>query len=236
MKQKAFRLLYGSLTVLLTISIGFLCLGIFALNRNTAQIDAAAAKTETLTLQLEESIALENIDEPTQCYNYTAFIELFKNTVAGMTPDSKIALINLSFGSNVRGLKYINDNYGHVYGNHAVKHFASIAHELYAEDNFVLGYRGGSNFYVLCTDVTDEQILLDKAEQFKELWHDTPLDFGDGLTPVDGLALHITIAMVPEDGFIFEDLKEQLGYAKDCLREQGNYGCGFVRDYKEVQK
>lgn len=206
------------------------CIGYFKVNSYKKSIEAFSAEQTSYVQQLAEAKELEKIDEQTNCYNIEAFKEIFEQKVNEMDSDSQMALINVSFGSATNGLKFINDTYGHLYGNQTVKDFAAILKNVYSGDNYICGYNGGSNFYVLALDAKDTDMLLEKGQEFKALWHDTPLVLGDNVAALENMALHISISLIPKDGTDFTELKPLLGANKDRLREIDSFGCSFISE------
>lgn len=155
--------------------------------------------------------------------------EIYDDKVSKLEEGEKMAIINLSFGSMRRGLKYINDEYGHYYGNGAVNRFASIIKEVYNEKSVTYIYGTGSNFFLVVEDVKDRESLMKKAEMFKEKWHDTPYII-EGIGEVSNLSLYINMYLIDgnDKDVELKEIRSKLGDNKDVMRDKGNLGIEFV--------
>lgn len=53
--------------------------------------------------------------------------------------------------ADLNGLKYLNDTYGHEYGDQALRHLAEVSMEYFAKDQL---YRvSGDEFVIICPEV-----------------------------------------------------------------------------------
>lgn len=76
--------------------------------------------------------------------------------------DSEIAVISL----DLNNLKYVNDTYGHQYGDEMISKFSSILNDIFSDIAFI-ARMGGDEFIAILTDVENEKVekaLYDLSE------------------------------------------------------------------------
>lgn len=225
MKQKTFIKNLGIVILLANLVL----LVVLFVNWNKQNEEINLAQTELDKSEQELAAAIEQLkyDRRTGFYTMQMFPELYEDKVSDLKEGEKMTVINLSFGSDKRGLKYINDNYGHYYGNSAIKRFASIIEEVYNEEGVSYIDGGGSNFFVIVEDVQDRETLLKKAELFKENWCDAPFVI-EGIEDIYNLALFISMYVIDDKNVDSETVLDKLKEKKHSLREKDIHGIGFV--------
>lgn len=225
MKQKKF---IKNLCVVIFLA-NLVLLVVLFVNLNKQNEEISIAQTQLDKCEQELAVAMEQIkyERRTGFYKKQMFHELYEDKVSALKEGEKMAVINLSFGSDKRGLKYINDTYGHYYGNSAVKRFASIIKEVYNEAGVSYIDGGGSNFFVIVEDLQDRATLLEKAELIKEKWCDAPFVI-EGIEEIYNLALFISMYVIDDKNIESEAVIDMLTLKKHSMREKDIQGIGFV--------
>lgn len=227
MKKTKILKILGYSVFVLNIVLMFVLL----VKKNISEDELSCSESELLKMErtLEDTKEMVRYDYSTNCFEYNEFTNVFNEKVSALDEGQEIVLMNVSFGSIVRGLKYINDNFGHYYGNMAVKRFSDIIKEVYHEDGFIHGYAGGSNFFVISTDITDRDILMQKGELFKEKWHDTPFIIEGLDAELDSLSFYISMISIHDRDAQLKDMRSELSKSKDNMRNKANYGVCFIK-------
>jgi len=133
------------------------------------------AINDELTSAKEETM----IDGLTQLYNRKAFDrklrEAFENS---SMPEKAFTLIM----ADIDYFKKINDDYGHIVGDEALKKVANIIKETFRLNDFVARY-GGEEF-VIIIDIIDEQYIQDICERFRSEIEATNFKIGSETIPI----------------------------------------------------
>lgn len=217
------RILQGAIVVLAIAFIIGLALYVFT----WGQRDVAVNEFHETAGEMQKAIDANSKDATTDTLNYDAYKVTLNHELRLLTGDEQIVHINVGFGSLDRGLKYINDTYGHLNGRPAIQDFAALLKEVFpAEDGFTICHRGGSSFLVFGKGEFDEETLLGYYDTLRARWHDTPYQVADGSGTVEGMALYYCAAVAPSCGTTFQELREHLVYKKLALRDITN--CGYV--------
>lgn len=179
-------------SVCLAVSLGF-C--VYNATQFLALPNAEEAKLtlEKVKNDLETSLKLENYDEITKTLNREGFEAFFSNFLeeAKKGSDEKhVALYIFNFSSATKGLKAINDEYGHLVGDSLPAAFADRLKEVFDDERFVFARRSGSAFIVFDTEFHGKKDATDRVQKMKELWHDAPYKVNENVT-IEGLALHV---------------------------------------------
>ncbi len=176
--------------------------------------------------QVQEAYEDSLYEETTGLLRYDVFKAFENQAIQELEDGQQLVHISVGFGSLDRGLKGINDNYGHINGSHAIMDFAEVLKEVFPEDQFVVCHRGGSSFLVYTVGEYTTEDILAYYEELKAMWHDTPYQVWDGTNTVEGMALTYLAAFTPDNGMDFDALAETLTYKKDALLNVTN--CGYV--------
>ena len=177
--------------------------------------------------EMQESIDDNEKDATTDTLNYDTYKAALNYAFQDLEDGEQLVHINIGFGSLDRGLKYVNDTYGHLNGRPAIQDFAALLKEVFPEDEgWTICHRGGSGFLVFGKGQFDEDVLLGYYNEMKAKWHDTPYQVADGSGTVEGMALYFCAAVGPECGRSFKELRDVLVYKKLALRDITN--CGYV--------
>ena len=180
--------------------------------------------------QMEQAIRENERDAITGMLQYDVYKAALNSKVHAMSTDEELVHINVGFGSLDRGLKYVNDTYGHLNGRPTIQNFAELLKEEFPEEEgWILCHRGGSGFLVCgkakAGEFTEEK-LLGYYNDLKAKWHDKTYVVPTGNGKIDGMALLFLADVAPECGTSFGELRDELVYKKLSLRDQTN--CGYV--------
>ncbi len=99
------------------------------------------------------------LDQLTGIRNNTSYIQSLKSLMKKTGKSLGVAFADLN------GLKYLNDTFGHEYGDRALKHLAEVCREYFAKEQ--LFRISGDEFVVLCPDI-DRKEFIKQAERLKE--------------------------------------------------------------------
>lgn len=106
----------------------------------------------------EYLLHLSYLDQLTGIRNNTSYIWMLNHLREHPVP------VGVAF-ADLNGLKYLNDTYGHEYGDQAIRHLAEVCMEYFAKDQL---YRiGGDEFVVICPEIREEEFTR-QAELLKE--------------------------------------------------------------------
>ncbi len=193
-----------------------------------AKLGYAKNEMEETAVLLQQALDDNEKDLTTDMLRYDVF-KVAENAVLYHLEEGKqVVHVNVGFGSLDRGLKYVNDNYGHLNGKPTILNFANILKEVFKEeDGWVLCHRGGSGFLAYNIGNFTEEEMLGYYEELKAKWHDTPYKIPtDESKSIDGMALLFLCSIGPECGTNFRELRDCLAYKKLALRDVTN--CGYV--------
>ena len=220
MMNRVLKILTIIMAVLLVIGIPVFCY-------TFGQKNMAQNEFKETAEQMQESINDNEMDATTDTLNYDTYKVALNHVVNEMDDGEQLVHINIGFGSLDRGLKYINDTYGHLNGRPAIQDFAKVLKEVFPEEEgWTIAHRGGSSFLVFGKGQFDEDTLIGYYEQMRAKWHDTPYQVADGSGTVEGMALYFCAAVAPDCGMSFKELRDVLVYKKLALRDLTN--CGYV--------
>ena len=114
---------------------------------------------EALSNKIAEMYKKDNL---TGLYNRIGFKELFANVVEDIKgKDSKITLIM----SDLDGLKYINDNFGHAEGDNAIAVLAS-ALKTSCPDNAICSRFGGDELFAVIVGPVDTDAIINRIDSY----------------------------------------------------------------------
>ena len=132
------------------------------------QVSVAIAKHKLY----EEIIYLSRYDKLTEVYNRSYFEQLLNDYIHNDNQDKKeffAAVFDLN------GLKFVNDNYGHLVGDELIKTFSKGLINL-AGDSDIIGRFGGDEFVGVFFNV-DSQSLIDRFEELIKDFKNDPITF-----------------------------------------------------------
>ncbi len=106
----------------------------------------------------EYLLHLSYLDQLTGIRNNTSYIWMLNHLREHPVP------VGVAF-ADLNGLKYLNDTYGHEYGDQAIRIWQRYVWEYFAKDQL---YRiGGDEFVVICPEIREEEFTR-QAELLKE--------------------------------------------------------------------
>ncbi len=139
---------------------------------------------------------LSRTDLLTNCLNKVTTENTIK-TILNSSKDTAHAF----FIIDIDDFKAVNDNLGHHFGDIVLKELANNLHGQF-RDGDIIGRIGGDEFIVFVRNVTDIQIISNKAESIASI-------FQNNYTGEDGdfkISGSIGIALYPKDGGTYEQL------------------------------
>ena len=218
--NKVLKVLVALFSALLVVG---LCLLFFTMGKKAL----AVGEFKETAVQMQKTIDASEIDVTTNTINYDTYKATLNGALKAMNEGEQIVHINVGFGSLDRGLKHVNDTYGHLNGRPAIQDFSALLKDVFPEDEgWTICHRGGSGFLVFGKGQFDEEKLLGYYNTLKERWHDTPYHVANGKGTVEGMALYYCTSVAPACGTTFHELRDVLVYKKLALRDITN--CGYV--------
>lgn len=112
----------------------------------------------------KETIYLSRYDKLTNVYNRSYFEELFDKYIKYAITDKKEFLLVLF---DLNGLKFVNDNYGHLAGDKLIQAFSSSLNRLIGANDYFARF-GGDEFIAVFSTNESEKI----AKMFEDLIRD----------------------------------------------------------------
>ena len=118
--------------------------------------------------------------------------------------DDSVKSVGILF-ADLNGLKYVNDNSGHLEGDRFLKKAAAVLRQIFVDDEI---YRaGGDEFMVLALNVNEEE-FNNKVNRVKEISNtQTKVSFAIGRSFEEG-DIDIRRALRKADEDMYEDKKE----------------------------
>jgi diguanylate cyclase (GGDEF)-like protein/PAS domain S-box-containing protein len=142
----------------------------------------------------EETVYLSRYDKLTNVYNRSYFEQLLYTDIA-----EKKEFFLVVFDLN--GLKFVNDNYGHLAGDEFIKTFSKGISGL-AGDCDIIGRFGGDEFIGVFFNV-DSQCLINKFDELIEQFKNNPISFEENKIIC---SYSYGIVNFPKDGREFKQL------------------------------
>jgi diguanylate cyclase (GGDEF)-like protein/PAS domain S-box-containing protein len=146
----------------------------------------------------EETIYLSRYDKLTNVYNRSYFEQLLHNNIHNYRIDEKeffAAIFDLN------GLKFVNDNYGHLAGDELIKTFSRGLSSL-CGDSGIIGRFGGDEFVGIFFNV-DYKTLINRFEKLVEQFKNNPIILGGNTTIC---SYSYGVANFPKDGVEFDQI------------------------------
>lgn len=146
----------------------------------------------------EEILYLSRYDKLTNVYNRNYFEQLLYDDIHNHKTVEK-EFYAVVFDLN--GLKFVNDNYGHLAGDELIKTFSRGLTSLTGELD-IIGRFGGDEFVGVFYNV-NSQILMNKFEELIEKFKDNPIVFEENKI---SCSFSYGIVEFPRDGRNFDEL------------------------------
>lgn len=194
------------------------------INENGSLMGAVMDITKEMTEQ-EKLQHERDIDLLTGIYNRRAFTErtaaLFKNRKLSLRVSALVMW-------DLDNLKYVNDRYGHDYGDMYIK---TLSDTLFEAQNHrcIACRRSGDEFYLFYHGYSDRDEI--RAE-FKKIWSDVN---GKTITLPDGTPYRVSVsggvAWYPYDA---KELDELMKMADDAMYEVKRGSKGIIVEYSDI--
>jgi len=170
----------------------------------------------------ESLVRMAFIDYLTGLPNFRSLSERFEGEIKRATRYRRLlSLIML----DLDGFKEINDKFGHLAGNAALKHVAVLLRNFMRETD-VVGRYGGDEFMILLPE-TPKHIAEGLAMDIRALISTTPLPWpGEGLIP---LTVSLGMASFPRDAQTAESLMAEADGAMYVAKRAGRNQVCFSR-------
>ena len=198
-------------------------------NREVMDTEEKLCQTQE---ELAQSVSQEVYDD-TGLYNEAGFdAKLRERQSTGKTLQ---ALLYITFKSPALGhdLKYINDHYGHIAGNQAVKDFAKRLQDVFSGERYLLCHLGGSGYYVFDADYAGETELKERTARLKVLWQDASWRFND--ICIGQPALNV-VGVEVQPGDDPEHLKKALKERSSIIRDKALFSYDFLTTATTAEK
>ncbi len=127
---------------------------------------------------------------------------------------------------DVDNFKYINDTYGHQYGDKTLKELSRIMKKLFHPED-ILGRIGGDEFIALARNIQNREQAEQLAENILEV-------FKRALKETSKLSGSIGIAFYPEDGKDYAVLYHKADCALYAVKHSGKCGYRFYDDSMDI--
>ncbi len=119
------------LQILTIIMTALFLAGIFVFCFTAGQKVLAKNEFEETAERMQESIDANEMDATTGTLNYDTYKVALNHAINELPEGQQLVHINIGFGSYDRGLKHINDTYGHLNGRPAIQDFAAVLKEVF---------------------------------------------------------------------------------------------------------
>lgn len=151
-------------------------------------------------------------DELTGVYNKTAGRRKVEEYLRDKEPDKKAAMMII----DIDDFKWINDNYGHMFGDTVLQEIASRLSGLFRSGD-IISRTGGDEFLIFMKDLPEIGIVEERAQKILEAFG-TILD-ADKSECITSCSIGITFS--PRDGRDFEILFQRSDAALYSAKSQG---------------
>ncbi|MBW2734555.1 MAG: diguanylate cyclase [Deltaproteobacteria bacterium] len=127
----------------------------------------------------EEIYRLTTIDGLTQVYNKRYFLEVLEREISrGYRYGRDLSLIMF----DIDHFKQVNDSFGHLAGDHVLKHLASVIKERIRREDIMARY-GGEEFAIILPEI-DAYNARQFAEKIRRMVERTSFKFEDTAIPI----------------------------------------------------
>ena len=127
----------------------------------------------------EEIYRLTTVDGLTQVYNKRYFLEVLEREISrGHRYGRELSLIMF----DIDHFKQVNDTYGHLAGDHVLKHLASVIKERIRREDIMARY-GGEEFAIVLPEI-DAYNARQFSEKIRRLVERTEFKFEDTAIPI----------------------------------------------------
>lgn len=159
-------------------------------------------------------------DPLTHLYNRRAFESLVKKKMRKESIDNSAFVM-----WDLDNLKYINDTYGHEYGDRYIQKAASILNG-FTIHKAIVARMSGDEFYTFIYDYSDKEYIRTIVRKIRERLNNTFLEVPDG----ESIRIRASagISWYPSDSKIFEEL---IKYSDFAMYEVKNKDKGSIAEF-----
>ncbi|MBE5964105.1 MAG: diguanylate cyclase [Lachnospira sp.] len=120
---------------------------------------------------------------------------------------------------DIDNFKEVNDNWGHICGDHTLIDVVEIIKSVFKEDS-VIGRFGGDEFMVIMKNTYDKELVYDRAKDLCEAVRKLDVD-GDVNKKI---TISIGISFYPDEGASYESLMQKADEALYSIKNNGKDG------------
>jgi diguanylate cyclase (GGDEF)-like protein len=181
----------------------------------TVQAVSALLASLLVYQQLDDANKKARTDPLTGLYNRALLESRATRILSSCCEDGRThAFVMIDFDF----FKQVNDNYGHLRGDGALKALADMLHRIFRSTD-VIARIGGDEFAVFCMGIGDSGHISEIMSRLMEDWRGTDLAAEGEATFRATLSIGVSIA--PRDGFDYEDLFNKADMALYESKRQG---------------
>lgn len=181
----------------------------------TVQAISALLSTVLVYQRLEAADKKAQLDPLTSLYNRDAFETRVTSILRNLKEnDDKAAFLMIDFDN----FKEVNDTYGHMQGDIALKTLATTLRNNYRSTDIVARF-GGDEFAVFCPSLNKIEEVTIPVERLMKLWRDKIFYVGN--QEEYHATLSIGISVFPDDGSDYQELYQRADSALYASKQDG---------------
>ncbi len=147
----------------------------------------------------------------TDCYNKISAENIIADKLKSNNNSNYVFFI-----VDIDNFKAINDNLGHYFGDEVLRDISTGLKESF-RDNDIVARIGGDEFIIFVENMSDLQIIFNKAEKILEIYQKTY----SGQYKNYSISGSVGIALYPNDGKTYEELYQNADKALNQAKMQG---------------
>ena len=181
----------------------------------TVQAVSAFLASLLVYQQLDEANEKAQTDALTGLYNRWAFESYVESFLSGSNGEQRLhvfMVIDFDF------FKQINDNYGHLCGDNALKSLANALRANFRPTD-IIARVGGDEFAVFCADIGSVERILSLVSRLMNSWRSA--DFMPENWATFRTTLSIGLSIAPRDGLSYDELFNKADIAAYKSKSQG---------------
>ena len=174
----------------------------------------------------------QQMDDLTGLFSRKAFLEQFSKTLAQAKASMQETPLSLAL-MDIDKFKSINDDFGHVTGDHALVAVAQGIQE-HAGKEAIVGRYGGDEFVIIFPDEEREQAFL-IVERIRQMMNEHELAVPEG-SSIQGIPISAGLASFPVDGRTENELWRKADHALYRAKTAGRNQVRLAYEERMVPK